>query len=89
MSRRFRYYALPAGAAEPGAPPVVFRVEKGQDYDTFESLQDGRWVQDNAAYEYVHGSEEARECDLAEVRQLIADLVGPEEADRLIPRRRG
>lgn len=87
MSRRFRYYALPAGVAEPGAPPVIFRVEAGQDYETFESLREGRWVQDNAAYHYVHGSGEARECDLEEVRRLLTDMAGPEEADRLVPRR--
>jgi len=89
VSRRFRYYALPAGAAEPGAPAVIFRVEAGQDYETFESLQDGRWVRDNAAYEYVHGSAQARHCETAEAHRLVADMLGPEEADRLVPQRSG
>lgn len=87
MSRRFRYYALPPGAVEEQTPAMVFRSETGQDYETYESVQDGQWVQDNAAYEYVHGSGEARECDAAEAHQLIAELVDAETADRLVPQR--
>lgn len=86
MSRRFRYYTLPAGVASSREGPVVIRVEAGQDYELFESVQDGRWVQDNAAYEYVHGSPEVEQRDAAAVRELLADLVGPDTADRLVPR---
>ena len=87
MSRRFRYYILPAGLADSGVGPVVIRVEAGQDYELFESVQDGRWVQDNAAYEFVHGSNDVEQHDAAEAHRVLTDLVGPEQADRLVPRR--
>lgn len=87
MSRRFRYYTLPAGLAESGAGPVVIRVEAGQDYETFESVQDGQWVQDNSAYEYVHGSVDIEANDPEDVRALLTEMVGGEQADRLVPRR--
>lgn len=85
MSRRFRYYALPAGALDAETDPMVFRLEVGQDYDLFQSVQDGRWVQDNAAYELVHTSGEAEECEAEEAHRRLADLFGPEQADRLVP----
>lgn len=89
MSRRFRYYTLPAGFAHAGAGAIVIRVESGQDYEMFESVQDGQWVQDNAAYEYVHGSADVEQRDAAEAHRLLVDLVGPDDADRLIPRPAG
>ena len=84
MSRRFRYYTLPPGAVEDDAGPIVVRVETGQDYDTFQSVQGGRWVHDNAAYEYVHGSALAEECDAEEAHRRLSEAFGPEEADRLV-----
>lgn len=85
MSRRFRYYTVPAGVADAGAGPVVIRVEAGQDYELFESVQDGAWVRDNAAYEFVHGTADAEQRDAVEVHRLLIDLVGAEQADRLVP----
>lgn len=87
MSRRFRYYTLPAGVADSDIGPVVIRVEAGQDYESFESVQDGRWVPDNAAYEYVHGSVGAEQREPEEVHRLLTDLVGADLADRLVPQR--
>lgn len=88
MSRRFRYFALPEGALEAGAEPMVFRLEVGDDFDLFQSVRDGRWVQDNAAYELVQASEEAEECAPEDAHRQLADMFGPEQAERLIPLRR-
>ncbi|HVL98302.1 MAG TPA: hypothetical protein VM324_03315 [Egibacteraceae bacterium] len=86
MSRRFRYYAVLEGIAEAeDEGPLLIRVETGQDYDTYQSVHEGQWVQDNAAYDYVHGTGAARACEAAEAHQLIAERYGTEQADRLVP----
>lgn len=87
MSRRYRYYTVPARVADSEGDPVVIRVESGQDYEVFESVQDGQWVRDNAAYEYVHGAPEVEQRQPEEVHRLLIDLVGPDQADRLVPHR--
>lgn len=84
MSRRFRYYAVPEDVAGSDTGAVVVRMETGQDYDTFASVQDGRWVPDNAAYEYVQTGQ-AQQCEREEARRLLAERYGPEEAARLVP----
>jgi hypothetical protein len=84
MARRFRYFVLPAEAVSSSDQALVIRLDAG-DYEVYESVWDGRWVPDNAAYEYVHGRPEIREVDRAEAHDLLSQQLGRDRADVLVP----